>query len=68
MADKKEVYDKLETLVMGKMFDLESENARLKTELAIAQAKLDVYERIANVSDSKKTLGFGPPIIREGGE
>lgn len=32
-----------------------------------AYAKLEIYERIASVSDSKVQLGFGPPISREGG-
>ena len=56
-------YQKIESIVMEKVFSLETENAQLKQELALAQAKLEVYERIANISDSKHTLGFGPPII-----
>jgi len=60
-------YEKLESIVMEKVIALESENAQLKQDLALAQAKLDVYERIASISDSKKTLGFGPPIRSEGG-
>ena len=56
------VYNKLESMVMEKVLALENENAQLKQELALAQAKLEVYERIANISDSKITLGFGPPI------
>lgn len=67
MAIKKEdVYNKIEQIVMDKLFTLESENTRLKTELAYANAKLEVYERIANVSGSKVSLGFGPPISKEG--
>lgn len=67
MAIKKEdVYNKIEQIVMDKLFTLESENTRLKTELAYANAKLEVYERIANVSGSKVSLGFGPPINKEG--
>ena len=54
------VYNKLESMVMEKVLALENENAQLKQ--ALAQAKLEVYERIANISDSKITLGFGPPI------
>lgn len=58
----KNAYDKIESIVNEKIFILEAENAQLKNELAIAQAKLEVYERIASISDSKATLGFGPPI------
>ena len=60
-------YQKLEEITMNRVFVLEEENSRLKRELALAQAKLEVYDRIASVSDSQKTIGFGPPI-REGGE
>ena len=71
MATKKEksndAYAKIENLVMEKLFTLEAENSQLKTELAIANAKLEIYERIASVSDSKVQLGFGPPIMKEGG-
>ena len=55
-------YNKIESLVMERLLVLEAENAQLKQELAMAQAKLEIYERIATVSDSKITLGFGPPI------
>ena len=65
MATKNDAYAKLEALVMEKVFVLEAENAQLKTELATAKAKLEIYERIASVSDSKITLGFGPPIIKD---
>lgn len=58
----KNAYDKIESIVNEKIFVLEAENAQLKNELAIARAKLEVYERIASISDSKATLGFGPPI------
>lgn len=61
------VYAKIESLVMERVFSLEAENAQLRNDLAIAQAKLEIYERIATVSDSKVQLGFGPPISREGG-
>lgn len=68
MAIKKEdVYNKLEQIIMNKVFTLENENSQLKTELAYAKAKLEVYERIASVSDSKISLGFGPPLDKEGG-
>jgi hypothetical protein len=67
MATKKEnnAYAKIEALVMEKVFVLEAENAQLKNDLAMAQAKLEIYERIASVSDSKVQLGFGPPIIKD---
>lgn len=55
-------YAKIESLVMEKVFVLEAENAQLRTDLAIANAKLEIYERIASVSDSKVQLGFGPPV------
>ena len=58
-------YEKIENIVMGRMYELENENIQLKNELALAKAKLEVYERIANISNSKTTLGFGPPIRRE---
>ena len=60
-------YEKIEALVMERIFALEAENAQLRNDLAIAQAKLEIYERIATVSDSKVQLGFGPPISKEGG-
>lgn len=56
--DKTKVYDKIENIVMDKIFSLEAENAQLKSDLAAAQAKLDIYERIITISDSKITLGF----------
>lgn len=59
-----DVYSKIESIVMQRVFNLENENTQLKNELAIAKAKLEVYERIASISDSKNTLGFGPPIIK----
>lgn len=62
MASKKNnAYDKIENIIMEKVFTLEDENTRLKNELAIANAKLEVYERLATISDSKLSLGFGPP-------
>lgn len=71
MATKTEksnnAYAKIESLVMEKVFVLEAENTQLRTDLAMANAKLEIYERIASVSDSKVQLGFGPPISREGG-
>lgn len=65
-TDKKpSPYTKLEGIVMEKVFTLEMENSQLKQELALAQAKLDVYERLATISNSKVTLGFGAPIRKE---
>ena len=63
MASDK-AYSKIESIVMEKVFSLENENAQLKNDLAIAQAKLEVYERLANISGDKTQLGFGPPIDR----
>lgn len=63
MASDK-AYNKIESIVMEKVFSLENENAQLRNELAIAQAKLEVYERLANISGDKMQLGFGPPINR----
>lgn len=59
-------YAKIESLVIEKVFVLEAENAQLRTDLAIANAKLEIYERIASVSDSKVQLGFGPPVSMKG--
>lgn len=68
MAIKKEdAYSKIEQIIMDRVFTLESENSQLKTELAYTKAKLEVYERIASVSNSKISLGFGPPTNKEGG-
>lgn len=60
-----EFSNKLESIVMEKVIALENENAELKNNLALANAKLEVYERIANISNDKITLGFGPPIIKD---
>ena len=59
--NKNDTYSKIEDIIMQKVFALENENTNLKNELAIANAKLEVYERIASISDSKTSLGFGPP-------
>ena len=63
MASDK-AYSKIENIVMERVFSLENENAQLRNDLAIAQAKLEVYERLANISGDKTQLGFGPPIDR----
>ena len=63
MASDK-AYSKIESIVMEKVFSLENENAQLRNNLAVAQAKLEVYERLANISGTKTQLGFGPPIDR----
>lgn len=52
-TSKNEVYDKLEKIVIEKVIGLENENAQLRSELAYANAKLSVYERIATISDNK---------------
>ena len=67
MATKKDAYEKLENIVIERVFSLENENAQLRQELTTARAKLSVYERIATITNSKNTLGFGPPITQEGG-
>lgn len=66
-GESNNAYAKIENLVREKVFVLEAENTRLRTDLAMANAKLEIYERIASVSDSKVQLGFGPPILKEGG-
>jgi len=66
-SDKNKAYDRIEQMVVEKVITLENENAQLRSELAYANAKLSVYERIATVSDTKTQLGFGPPIERDGG-
>ena len=63
MASDK-AYNKIESIVMKRVFSLENENAQLRNNLAVAQAKLEVYERLANISGDKTQLGFGPPINR----
>lgn len=67
MATKKDAYEKIENIVIERVFSLENENAQLRQELTTAKAKLSVYERIATITNSKSTLGFGPPITQEGG-
>ena len=68
MATKKEnAYEKIENIVLDRVFSLENENAQLRQELASAKAKLSVYERLATITNAKTTLGFGPPITQEGG-
>lgn len=64
---KDDAYTKIERMVIEKIVTLETENAQLKSELAYANAKLEVYERIASISNQKTTLGFGPPLREEGG-
>ncbi len=69
MATKKEnAYEKIENIVLEKVFSLENENTQLRQELASAKAKLSVYERLATITNAKTTLGFGPPITQEGGK
>ena len=58
-------YDKIEDIVMNRVFTLENENTQLKNELLVAKAKLEVYERLANITGVKTQLGFNPPLDRE---
>lgn len=60
-------YNKIESIVLERVFSLEHENAQLKSELSYAKAKLEVYERLATISGPKTQLGFGPPL-NQGGE
>ena len=67
-----DVYKKVYKIVTEKVNELEktittlnTENTQLKTELAVKNAKLEVYERLATISGTKSQLGFGPPITRE---
>lgn len=69
-----DVYKKVYKIVTEKVNVLErqidtlkNENEQLKRDLDIANAKLEVYERLATISDSKISLGFGPPVTRGGG-
>ena len=65
VENKNNAYDKIENIVMNRVFMLETENTHLKNELAVAKAKLEVYERLASISGTKTQLGFGPPIQKE---
>lgn len=58
------VTEKVNTLE-NQIHTLKEENTQLKRDLDMANAKLEVYERLATISDSKISLGFGPPIHRE---
>ena len=60
-----EAYDKIEDIVMNRVLTLEDENTQLKNELLVAKAKLEVYERLANITGAKTQLGFNPPLDRE---
>lgn len=59
-TEREDVYIKIENIITEKVFELEQENTQLKEELNIVKAKLSVYEKIINISDSKMTLGFNP--------
>lgn len=63
----KDFCNKLENIINEKIMTLEVENAELKQELLLAQAKLSVYERLSTIVDDKKTLGFGPPLQEKTG-
>lgn len=58
-------YNKIEDIVMNRVFTLENENTQLKNELLVAKAKLEVYERLANITGAKTQLGFNPPLDGE---
>lgn len=58
-------YARIEKMVVEKIITLENENVQLRSELAYANAKLNVYERISTISDNKGQIGFGPPIEKE---
>lgn len=60
-----EAYNKIEDIVMNRVFTLENENTQLKNELLVAKAKLEVYERLANITGAKTQLGFNPPLDGE---
>lgn len=60
-----DAYNKIEDIVMNRVFTLENENTQLKNELLVAKAKLEVYERLANISGAKTQLGFDPPLDKE---
>ena len=60
-------YNKIESIVLERVFSLEHENAQLKSELSYAKAKLEVSERLDTISGHKPQLGFGPPL-NQGGE
>lgn len=58
-------YARIEKMVVEKVITLEDENTQLRSELAYANAKLSVYERISTISNNKGQLGFGPPMEKE---
>lgn len=60
MAIHSNEYDKIEQLVREKIYNLETENADLKQQLALAQAKLEIYERIDSITNRDISIGFGP--------
>ena len=60
-----DAYNKIEDIVMNRVFTLENENTQLKNELLVAKAKLEVYERLANITGANTQLGFNPPLDKE---
>ena len=62
-----EPYEKIENIVMNKIYELETENAQLKQDLIVAKAKLEVYERLANISGTKSQLRFWTTNQTRGG-
>lgn len=66
MSKKTSYNEKIENIIMERVYKLEEENEKLRFQLTAIQAKLEVYERIANLTDKDRSIGFGPPIIKEG--
>ena len=58
-------YARIEKMVVENVITLEDENTQLRSELAYANSKLSVYERISTISNNKGQLGFGPPMEKE---
>lgn len=58
-------YEALKQLVTDRIYQLESANQELRIKLSVAQAKLEVYERLISISDSKISLGFETPMRKE---
>ena len=66
MSKKTSYNEKIENIIMERVYKLEEENEKLRFQLTAIQGKLEVYERIANLTDKDRSIGFEPPIIKEG--
>lgn len=66
MSKKTSYNEKIENIIMERVYKLEEENEKLRFQLTAIQAKLEVYERIANLTDKDRSIGFESPIIKEG--